>query len=152
MIFLRVLTPALGRALRCLPLLVLAAGVAGCSDSPTAPSNFAVFSQTDLTVGTGGDAVAGKLLTVNYTGWFYQEARPEKKGPAFDSSVGGTPFQFTLGAGQVIVGWDLGLQGMRVGGIRRLVVPPGLAYGAFRNGPIPPNATLVFEVELLEVQ
>lgn len=142
----------LGCAGRFLPLLVLAAGVAGCSDSPTAPSNYAPYSQTDLTVGTGGDAVAGRVLTVNYTGWFYGESRPDKKGPVFDSSAGLDPFVFTLGAGQVIAGWDQGLQGMRVGGVRRLVIPPSLAYGTFRNGPIPPNATLVFEVELLEVQ
>jgi FKBP-type peptidyl-prolyl cis-trans isomerase FkpA len=143
---------AASTARRVLPLLVLAAGVAGCSDSPTAPSNFAAFSQTDLTVGTGGDAVTGRLLTVNYTGWFYGESRPDKKGPVFDSSAGGDPFQFTLGAGDVIAGWDQGLQGMRVGGVRRLVVPPSLAYGSVRNGPIPPNATLVFEIELLEVE
>jgi len=135
-----------------LPLLVLAAGVASCSDSPTAPTNYASYSQTDLTVGTGGDAVVGRQLTVNYTGWFYGESRPEKKGPVFDTSVGTTPFTFTLGVGQVIAGWDRGVQGMRIGGVRRLVVPPTLAYGTFRNGPIPPNATLVFEIELLDVQ
>jgi FKBP-type peptidyl-prolyl cis-trans isomerase FkpA len=151
-ILLRLFTSTLGPARRLLPLLVLAAGVAGCSDSPTAPSNYAPFSQTDLTVGTGGDAVSGRLLTVHYTGWFYGESRPEKKGPVFDSTAGGDPFSFTLGAGQVITGWDQGLQGMRVGGVRRLVVPPSLAYGSTRNGPIPPNATLVFEIELLEVQ
>jgi FKBP-type peptidyl-prolyl cis-trans isomerase FkpA len=134
-----------------MPLLVLAVGVAGC-DSPTAPTNFARFSQTDLTVGTGGDAVTGRLLTVNYTGWFYGESRPDKKGPVFDTSAGGDPFQFVLGAGEVIAGWDQGLQGMRVGGVRRLVVPPTLAYGSTRSGPIPPNATLVFEIELLEIE
>lgn len=149
---LRLFASKLGPARRCIPLLVLAAGVAGCSDSPTAPSNYAPYSQTDLTLGTGGDAVTGRLLTVNYTGWFYGESRPDKKGPVFDSSAGGDPFSFTLGAGQVIAGWDQGLQGMRVGGVRRLVIPPSLAYGTFRNGPIPPNATLVFEIELLEVQ
>jgi FKBP-type peptidyl-prolyl cis-trans isomerase FkpA len=133
-------------------LIVVAAGMAGCSDSPTAPSNFAAYSQTDLTVGTGGDAVAGKLLTVHYTGWFYGEARPEKKGPIFDSSAGGDPFIFMLGVGEVIEGWDQGVQGMKVGGVRRLVIPPSLAYGRFRNGPIPPNATLLFEIELLEVE
>jgi FKBP-type peptidyl-prolyl cis-trans isomerase len=69
----------------------------------------------------------------------------------FDSSVGQTPFTFTLGAGQVIAGWEQGVQGMKVGGVRRLVVPPSLAYGQSRYGPIPPNATLVFEIELLEV-
>lgn len=150
--FLRLFASKRVVARRCIPLLVFAAGVAGCSDSPTAPSNYAPYSQTDLTVGTGGDAASGRLLTVNYTGWFYGESRPEKKGPVFDSSVGGDPFSFTLGAGQVIAGWDQGLQGMRVGGVRRLVIPPSLAYGSSRNGPIPPNATLVFEVELVEVQ
>ena len=152
MILFRLVKSTLGSARAWLPVLVLAAGVAGCSDSPTAPSNYAPFSQTDLTVGTGGDAVSGRLLTVNYTGWFYGESRPDKKGPVFDTSAGGDPFEFTLGAGQVIAGWDLGLQDMRVGGVRRLVIPPSLAYGTFRNGPIPPNATLVFEVELLDVQ
>jgi FKBP-type peptidyl-prolyl cis-trans isomerase FkpA len=148
----RLTKSTLGSVRSWLPVLLLAAGAAACSDSPTGPSNFAPFSQTDLTVGTGGDAVSGRLLTVTYTGWFYGESRPDKKGPVFDTSAGGEPFEFTLGAGQVIAGWDVGLQGMRVGGVRRLVVPPSLAYGTFRNGPIPPNATLVFEVELLEVQ
>jgi FKBP-type peptidyl-prolyl cis-trans isomerase FkpA len=151
-ILFRLFASKLRAALRLMPLVVLAAGIAACSDSPTAPTNFARFSQTDLTVGTGGDAVSGKLLTVNYTGWFYGESRPDKKGPVFDSNAGGDPFEFTLGVGDVIAGWDQGLQGMRVGGVRRLVVPPTLAYGATRSGPIPPNATLVFEIELLEVQ
>ena len=152
MILFRFVKSMLGSARSWLPVLILAAGVAGCSDSPTAPSNFAQFSRTDITVGTGGDAVNGRLLTVNYTGWFYGESRPDKKGPVFDTSAGGEPFEFTLGVGQVISGWDLGLQDMRVGGVRRLVVPPSLAYGSTRNGPIPPNATLVFEIELLDVQ
>jgi FKBP-type peptidyl-prolyl cis-trans isomerase FkpA len=132
-------------------VIVLGAGIWGCSDSPTAPSNYAPFSQTDLVVGTGGDAVAGSQLSVHYTGWFYGESRTENKGPIFDSSAGGDPFTFTLGVGQVIPGWDQGVQGMRVGGKRRLVIPPSLAYGLFRNGPIPPNATLLFEIELLEI-
>jgi FKBP-type peptidyl-prolyl cis-trans isomerase FkpA len=151
-ILLSLLDSTLGRARRLLPLLALAACVAACEDGPTSPSNFAAFSTSDLTVGTGGDAVTGRLLTVNYTGWFYGESRPDKKGPVFDTSAGGDPFTFLLGAGEVIAGWDQGLQGMRVGGVRRLVIPPSLAYGSVRNGPIPPNATLVFEVELLEVQ
>ena len=66
--------------------------------------------------------------------------------------MGSTPFLFTLGAGQVIAGWDQGLQGMKVGGVRRLVIPPSLGYGSVRSGPIPPYATMVFEIELLEVQ
>jgi len=151
-ILFRFVKSMLGSARSLLTVLILAAGVAGCSDSPTAPSNYAPFSRTDLTVGSGGDAVNGRLLTVNYTGWFYGESRPDKKGPVFDSSAGGDPFEFLLGAGEVIAGWDLGLQDMKVGGVRRLVIPPSLAYGSTRNGPIPPNATLVFEVELLDVQ
>jgi FKBP-type peptidyl-prolyl cis-trans isomerase FkpA len=139
--------------LRCAAVMILSAVMAGCDDSsPTSPSNFAPFSQTDLRMGTGADAVSGRALTVHYTGWFYNESRPDNKGPQFDSSAGGDPFTFTLGVGQVIAGWDQGASGMRVGGLRRLVIPPSLAYGASRNGPIPPNATLVFELELLAVQ
>lgn len=132
-------------------LAILGVLTAGCSDSPTVPSNFAPYSQTDLRVGTGGDAVTGKVLTVQYTGWFFSDARPDDKGPVFDSSAGGDPFIFTLGVGAVIEGWDRGIAGMRVGGLRRLVIPPSLAYGRFRNNSIPPNATLLFEVELIEV-
>jgi FKBP-type peptidyl-prolyl cis-trans isomerase FkpA len=123
-----------------------------CSDGPTAPSNFAPFSQTDVLVGTGGDAVAGKTLTMHYTGYFYSTSATDHKGPQFETSRGGDPFLFILGVGQVIPGWDQGVPGMRVGGIRRLVIPPSLAYGDTRNGIIPPNATLVFDIELLDVQ
>jgi len=99
----------------------------------------------DLVVGEGAEAVAGKLLTVNYTGWL-------EDGTEFDSSIGGQPFQFTLGAGRVIKGWDDGLVGMKVGGQRELIIPPHLAYGETGQGSIPPNATLTFEVELLAVE
>ena len=133
-------------------LLACAAAAAGCSDAPTAPDNNAPFTQTDLILGTGTAAANGNLLTVQYTGWYYNASQTDRKGAQFDSSVGGTPFTFTLGAGQVIQGWEQGVAGMRVGGIRRLVVPPSLGYGAVRYGPIPPNATLLFELELLEVQ
>jgi FKBP-type peptidyl-prolyl cis-trans isomerase FkpA len=110
------------------------------------------FSQTDLRVGSGADAAAGRILTVHYTGWLFDATEPGQKGAQFDSSVGSEPFTFALGAGQVIAGWDQGLPGMKVGGIRRLVVPPSLGYGSVRSGPIPPYATMLFEVELLEVQ
>ena len=133
-------------------LTVLTAAAAGCTDSPTTPSNFSRYSQTDLRVGGGGDAVNGRLLTVHYTGWFYDDRATDKKGPVFESSTGGEPFSFVLGAGEVITGWDLGTNGMRVGGLRRLVIPPSLAYGPTRNGIIPPNATLVFEIELIELE
>jgi FKBP-type peptidyl-prolyl cis-trans isomerase FkpA len=90
---------------------------------------------------------------VNYTGWLYDPGQAENKGRQFDSSVGRQPFAFRLGAGGVIRGWDQGLVGMRVGGQRRLVIPPELGYGAGGNPPaIPSNATLVFDVELLDVQ
>ena len=90
-------------------------------------------------------------MTVNYTGWLYDATKPDSKGPQFGTS-GDTPFSFSINNGEVIPGWDQGVLGMKVGGLRRLIIPPSLAYGAARNGPIPPNATLVFEIELLSVQ
>jgi FKBP-type peptidyl-prolyl cis-trans isomerase len=133
-------------------LLALSALVSGCSESPTAPSNYAPFSQTDLRLGAGEAAVTGNVLTVTYTGWLYDASQISQKGATVDSSLGRDPFTFTLGAGSVIEGWDLGLVGMKPGGLRRLVIPPSLAYGQSRVGPIPANATLLFEVELLEVK
>ena len=122
-----------------------------CDDSPTSPSGTPAFAQTDLRLGTGAEAVVGRLVAVNYTGWLYDGSRPDEKGGQFDSSAGRDPFTFTVGVGQVIEGWDRGVPGMRVGGVRRLVIPPSLGYGNFRNGPIPPNAALVFEIELVAV-
>ena len=100
----------------------------------------------DLVVGEGAEAVAGQTVTVHYTGWLHD-------GTKFDSSVDlGEPFRFTLGASQVIQGWDEGVQGMREGGERKLVIPASLGYGASGHpAGIPGNATLVFDVELLEV-
>lgn len=98
----------------------------------------------DTVVGTGEEAAIGNIVSVHYTGTF-------QDGTVFDSSVGGPPFQFILGAGQVIPGWDQGLQGMKVGGKRLLVVPPDLAYGPEGYGPIPGGATLTFEVELVAI-
>jgi FKBP-type peptidyl-prolyl cis-trans isomerase FkpA len=133
--------------------VVLSLCAAGCADAPTSPTDsFAVFSQTDLRVGTGASAVAGSVLTVHYTGWIYDGTKPDQKGLLFETSRGATPFTFTLGAGQVIEGWERGVVGMNAGGLRRLVLPPSLAYGSSRNGIIPPNATLVFEIDLVEVQ
>ena len=140
------------RVFRIFPVAALAMLVAACSDSATAPSDFAPFGRTDIRVGTGADAVTGAILQVHYTGWLYDGTKAENKGLQFDSSAGGDPLRFTLGAGQVISGWDQGLGGMKVGGMRRLVVPPSLAYGGARNGPIPQNATLVFDVELVRVE
>lgn len=134
-----------------LAIAVLLFGVAACNRSPTEPSNFAPFSQVDLRVGSGASAATGNTLTVHYTGWFYNESAADQKGVQFDSSRLGAPLTIVLGNQDVIAGWDQGLIGLRVGGIRRLVIPPSLAYGAARFGPIPPSATLVFEVELLEI-
>ena len=106
---------------------------------------------TDTKVGTGPSPKAGQTCVMHYTGWLYKDG---KKGAKFDSSVDrGDPFEFTLGVGQVIKGWDEGVAGMKVGGKRTLVIPPQLGYGARgAGGVIPPNATLIFEVELLGVK
>lgn len=111
------------------------------------------YTQIDLREGTGPMASTGQTATVNYTGWLYSADAPEQKGAKFDSSIGRGPFAFKLGAGRVIRGWDQGVQGMKVGGQRRLVLPPEFGYGARGAGDvIPPNATLVFDVELLDVK
>jgi FKBP-type peptidyl-prolyl cis-trans isomerase len=135
-------------ALAALPLL------AGCgSSSPSTPSTSSgTFTQTDLVVGTGPDATVGKTISVNYTLWLYDTSKTDGKGTLVQSSVGSTPFSFVLGAGQVIKGWDQGVVGMKVGGTRRLIVPPDLAYGSTGQNGIPANATLVFEITLLSVQ
>jgi FKBP-type peptidyl-prolyl cis-trans isomerase len=99
----------------------------------------------DLKTGTGDEAKAGKMVKVHYTGWL-------RNGKKFDSSVGKAPFEFELGAGDVIKGWDEGVAGMKIGGKRKLFIPAGLAYGAGGRGSIPPNAELIFEVELLGVK
>lgn len=110
---------------------------------PTTPSG---LQYDDLIVGDGAAAASGQYVTVHYTGWL-------TNGKKFDSSVDrGDPFGFNLGRGQVIAGWDEGVQGMQVGGKRKLTIPPDLGYGQWgAGGVIPPNATLVFEVELLAV-
>ena len=107
----------------------------------------------DVTPGTGASAKEGQDVTVHYTGWLFDANAPQNRGRKFDASRDhGEPFEFNLGAGMVIPGWDEGVQGMQVGGKRVLVIPPELAYGPYgAGGVIPPNATLVFEVELLGV-
>jgi len=107
----------------------------------------------DTTVGEGAVAKAGQHVSVHYTGWLHNDGASDKKGTKFDSSKDrNDPFAFGLGGGQVIKGWDEGVQGMKVGGKRTLVIPPQLGYGARgAGGVIPPNATLMFEVELLGV-
>jgi FKBP-type peptidyl-prolyl cis-trans isomerase FkpA len=144
------------RQLLVLFVALVAVGCGGSGSSPTSPTllPFAEFSQTDLVVGEGADATAGTSATVHYTGWLYDPTQTEQKGGQFDSSVGRTPFTFTLGAGSVIPGFDRGTTGMKVGGQRRVIIPPALGYGSAGSpgGGIPPNATLVFDIELLEVQ
>lgn len=106
---------------------------------------------TDTTVGTGATPATGQICVMHYTGWLYEDG---KKGTKFDSSVDrGQPFQFAIGTGQVIAGWDEGVATMKVGGKRTLIIPPELGYGARgAGGVIPPNATLIFDVELLDVK
>ena len=113
----------------------------------TSPSG---LQYEDTVTGAGAKAEAGQHVSVHYTGWLYEN---EVSGKKFDSSKDrNEPFAFSLGAGEVIKGWDEGVQGMQVGGTRRLVIPPGLGYGARgAGGAIPPNATLLFVVELLGV-
>jgi FKBP-type peptidyl-prolyl cis-trans isomerase len=115
--------------------------------------NVTELIKTDVKVGTGAEAKAGRQVSVHYTGWLYDVAAPDHKGKKFDSSLDRrTPFDFQLGAGLVIKGWDQGVQGMKVGGQRTLIIPANLGYGARgAGGVIPPNATLIFEVELLGV-
>jgi len=108
----------------------------------------------DHQIGTGALAESGMTVVVHYTGWLFDDTVPDNKGRKFDSSRDrGEPFDFNLGAGQVIKGWDQGVAGMRVGGQRTLTIPPELGYGARgAGGVIPPNATLIFDVELLAVE
>jgi FKBP-type peptidyl-prolyl cis-trans isomerase FkpA len=108
----------------------------------------------DQKQGAGAEAVAGKTVVVHYTGWLYDSTTPDGHGKKFDSSVDrNVPFAFFLGSGKVIKGWDEGVSGMKVGGKRTLVIPPQKAYGEKgAGGVIPPNATLVFDVELIEVK
>jgi FKBP-type peptidyl-prolyl cis-trans isomerase FkpA len=134
-------------------LTVLTAFTAACNDSsggtPTTPTSTdtAAYSSTDLRVGNGATAVAGQRVTVNYTGWLYSASASENKGNTFDSGRG-TSFQL----GTLIACWNQGIPGMRVGGLRRLVCPPNVAYGSSSPGAgIPANATLLFEVELVSV-
>ena len=133
-------------------VVAVAVAAGACDSSPTAPTHYAPFSQTDLRLGGGAEAVNGRLVTVTYTGWFYDASRTEQKGLQFDTSEGHDPFTFTLGAGQVIAGWDLGVVGMKAGGMRRLIIPPSLGYGFSRYGSIPGNTTLLFDIEVLTVE
>lgn len=111
------------------------------------------LKKTDVVQGSGAEAKSG-MVKVHYTGWLHDPSQPDGRGKKFDSSVDrGQPFEFQLGAGQVIKGWDQGVAGMRVGGKRTLVIPASLGYGQRgAGGAIPPNATLQFDVELLDAR
>ncbi|HEX5107566.1 MAG TPA: FKBP-type peptidyl-prolyl cis-trans isomerase [Vicinamibacterales bacterium] len=117
-------------------------------------NNITELVSSDGLVGSGAEAAAGRRVTVHYTGWLYDEGREDRKGKKFDSSRDrNEPFAFRLGAGEVIRGWDVGVAGMKVGGHRTLTIPSEMGYGRRgAGGVIPPNAILVFDVELLDVK
>jgi len=117
---------------------------------PKRKINVSELQKIDTVVGDGKEAVAGNDVDVHYTGWLFDEKAPDQKGQKFDSSLDrGQLFSFPLGAGHVIKGWDEGVQGMKIGGKRTLIIPSEMGYGPRgAGGVIPPNATLVFEVEL----
>ena len=119
-----------------------------------ADTGISQLQKTDTKVGDGAEALAGRVVRVHYTGWLYDASAPDKRGQKFDSSKDSNqPFDFTLGAKEVIPGWDEGVAGMKVGGTRILTIPPAMGYGARGvGGLIPPNSTLVFEVDLVEVK
>jgi len=138
------------------------AAACGGSNSDTAPTPIDTsyitnlpLTITDLTTGTGAEAATGSRVVVDYYGWLYSSTGTDNKGTLFDTSLqtGRSPLQFVLGAGSVIQGWEQGIPGMKVGGIRRLIIPPALAYGSTGSGDgrIPANATLVFEVRLNDI-
>ncbi|MBI4291212.1 MAG: FKBP-type peptidyl-prolyl cis-trans isomerase [Betaproteobacteria bacterium] len=135
--------------LRLFPVALLLAVVLQASAAGAAEG----LVKTDTVVGTGKEAVTGTTVQVNYTGWLHDPKAADMRGAKFDSSIGRGPFSFRLGAGRVIKGWDQGVAGMKVGGKRTLVIPSELAYGQRgAGGVIPPGATLVFDVELLDVK
>jgi FKBP-type peptidyl-prolyl cis-trans isomerase FkpA len=145
-----------------LVLLVCTVSATGCNSGSdatqpatgTSVSTITNLQYTDRAVGGGTEATAGRQVTVHYTGWLYDAQAPNNRGTKFDSSLDRRePFTFRLGGGEVIRGWDEGVAGMKIGGARTLIIPPDLGYGARgAGGVIPPNATLVFDVELLDVR
>jgi FKBP-type peptidyl-prolyl cis-trans isomerase FkpA len=129
-------------------LLSLSACGGGSSNNNVAVASPAALTKTDTLVGTGTEATTAKIATVTYTGWLYSETAADHKGTQFDSGS----FRFTLGAGQVISGFDQGVLGMKVGGKRTVLIPASLAYGSSGQGSIPPNAGLTFDIELTKVE
>lgn len=139
---------------------ILGLSTVACSDNSTKISEKQIMSENsdfikkDVVIGEGATAEKGQNVSVHYTGWLFEEQAEDKRGTKFDSSVDrGSPFDFPLGAGRVIKGWDEGVQGMKVGGKRTLTIPPEMGYGsAGAGGLIPANATLIFDVELLAIK
>jgi FKBP-type peptidyl-prolyl cis-trans isomerase len=137
---------------------LLLAFAAACSppDAPPAPQSDPApkFEVTDIAVGNGNEVATGRTAVVHYTGWLFDATAADRLGKKFDSSRDrGEPLRFPVGGGRVIKGWDEGVAGMKVGGQRRLVIPPDMGYGARGAGAaIPPNATLLFDVELLAIE
>jgi len=146
----RVLPAALAIAASVLLPFTAATAYAAQPKAAAAPLTLQII---DTKIGTGKEAVANTVVTVNYTGWIYNPKADKQHGLQFDSSVGRAPFSFPLGAGRVIQGWDQGVAGMKVGGKRTLIIPSALAYGESGAGSkIPPGSNLIFEVELVAVR
>jgi hypothetical protein len=145
---------AIGIILTLFSIAACGGGSEGEGQQPMAESGISTLQRNDVKVGTGAEARKGQTVRVHYTGWLYDTNAADHKGLKFDSSRDrNDPIEFRLGAGEVIPGWDEGLPGMKVGGTRVLTIPPAMGYGASgAGGVIPPNATLIFEVELLDVR
>lgn len=148
------MTSYVRRSIRSFTVAVSLLGVLAVSackaDNPLDPSKFGI-EVTDLVVGSGTELRIGRGATVHYTLWLFDESQPERKGAQVETTQGGSPFSFAVGYGQVISGLDIGMPGMRVGGTRRLVIPPTQAYGASVRPNIPANSTLIFELQLIGV-
>jgi FKBP-type peptidyl-prolyl cis-trans isomerase FkpA len=137
-----------------LSLALGAIAACGAKSTDVAAAGPASLQIVELQPGGGAAVAAGQRAVMQYTGWLYDASAPEHKGKQFDSSRGGPePFRFTVGRGEVIKGWDQGIAGMQIGGRRRLIIPPDLAYGdTGAGGVIPPGATLVFDVDLIAIE
>jgi FKBP-type peptidyl-prolyl cis-trans isomerase FkpA len=135
-------------------LLGLIAACSGGEPAAVPAKGVDTMQSVELKAGTGEGITAGKIAVVNYTGWLYDASAKDNKGKQFDSSLRqGQPFRFPVGAGQVIKGWDQGVLDLKVGGSRRLIIPPELAYGdSGAGGVIPPGATLVFDIDLVAIE